>query len=400
MNTNEIKQLDKKYYMNTFGDRIPVSFKNGQGVKLYSDDGDEYTDFLAGIAVSAVGHNHKVLVDAIKSQAEKVLHVSNYYYIEEQSKLAQNICENSVADKVFLANSGAEANEGAIKLAKIYQYKKGHPEKYEIITLVNSFHGRTLATVAATAQEKFQTPFKPLTPGFSYVPINDLDAVKSAINDKTCAVMMEMIQGESGVNPLDEDYVKNVYAICKEKDILFIADEVQTGMGRTGKLFAYEHYGIKPDIFTLAKALGGGVPIGAVCAKDEVAESFAPSDHGSTFGGNPLASAAANAVFKIFKEEKLVENSAVVGAYLKEKLEALAKKYEIIKEVRGKGLMLGVELKGERAAHVKHLLFENKYLVGATATTIRLLPPLIITKSDVDDFVKVFEKALEESENE
>ncbi len=396
MKTSEIKELDKKYYMNTFGERIPVSFARGEGIKLYSDDGDVYTDFLAGIAVSAVGHNHKTLTEAIKAQAEKVLHVSNYYYIEEQARLAENICKNSVADKVFFANSGAEANEGAIKLAKIYQYKKGNPQKYEIITLVNSFHGRTLATVAATGQEKFQTPFKPLTPGFKYVNINDTQALKDAINENTCAVMMEMIQGESGVNPLDEAYVKEVYALCKEKDIIFICDEVQTGMGRTGKLFAYEHYGITPDIFTLAKALGGGVPIGAVCAVDSVAESFAPGDHGSTFGGNPLACAAANAVFKVFEEEKLVENSARVGAYLKEKLEALAKKCDAIKEVRGKGLMIGVELTAGNAADIKHKLFDEKYLVGATATTIRLLPPLVITEKDADDFAKVFEKVLGE----
>ena len=396
MNTNEIKALDKKYYMNTFGDRIPVSFKGGCGIKLYSDDGEEYTDFLAGIAVSAVGHNHEVLIGAIKNQAEKVLHVSNYYYIEEQAKLAENICKNSVSDKVFFANSGAEANEGAIKLAKIYQYKKGHPEKYEIITLINSFHGRTLATVAATGQEKFQTPFCPLTPGFVYVPINDLDALKKAINEKTCAVMMEMIQGESGVNPLDEEYVTEVYKLCVENDILFIADEVQTGMGRTGKMFAYEHYGIEPDIFTLAKALGGGVPIGAVCAKDEVAESFSPGDHGSTFGGNPLACAAANAVFEIFEKENLVKNSEEVGAYLKKKLCDLVKNCDKIKEVRGKGLMIGVELKEKNAPHIKHLLFDKKYLVGATDTTIRLLPPLVVSKKDADEFVKVFEKVLGE----
>lgn len=396
MKTSEIKELDKKYYMNTFGERIPVSFARGEGIKLYSDDGDVYTDFLAGIAVSAVGHNHKTLTEAIKSQAEKVLHVSNYYYIEEQARLAENICKNSVADKVFFANSGAEANEGAIKLAKIYQYKKGNPQKYEIITLVNSFHGRTLATVAATGQEKFQTAFRPLTPGFKYVNINDIAALKEAVNDNTCAVMMEMIQGESGVNPVDEVYVKEVYALCKEKDIVFICDEVQTGMGRTGKLFAYEHYGITPDIFTLAKALGGGVPIGAVCAVESVAESFAPGDHGSTFGGNPLACAAANAVFKIFEEEKLVENSARVGAYLKEKLEALAKKCDAIKEVRGMGLMIGVELTAGNAADIKHKLFDEKYLVGATATTIRLLPPLVVTEKDADEFMEVFEKVLGE----
>ena len=396
MKTNDIKNLDKKYYMNTFGERIPVSFTRGKGIKLYSDDGDIYTDFLAGIAVSAVGHNHKVLTKAIEKQAKSVLHVSNYYYIEQQALLAEKICTKSVADKVFFANSGAEANEGAIKLAKIYQYKKGHPEKYEIITLVNSFHGRTLATVAATGQEKFQTAFHPLTPGFKYVNINDIAELKTAINDNTCAIMMEMIQGESGVHPLDKEYVKEAYDLCKEKDIVFICDEVQTGMGRTGKLFAYEHYGIVPDIFTLAKALGGGVPIGAVCAKDSVAQSFAPGDHGSTFGGNPLACAAANAVFEIFEKEKLVENSEKVGAYLKEKLEKLAKECTKIKEVRGQGLMMGIELDGVGAPDIKHKLFEEKYLVGATATTIRLLPPLVITKKDADKFIKILEKVLGE----
>ncbi len=396
MKTNDIKNLDKKYYMNTFGERIPVSFVRGKGIKLYSDDGEVYTDFLAGIAVSALGHNHKTLTKAITKQAKSVLHVSNYYYIEQQAKLAEKICKNSCADKVFFANSGAEANEGAIKLAKIYQYKSGHPEKYEIITLVNSFHGRTLATVAATGQEKFQTPFKPLTPGFKYVNINDIAELREAVTDNTCAVMMEMIQGESGVHPVDEAYVKEVCALCKEKDIVFICDEVQTGMGRTGKLFAYEHYGITPDIFTLAKALGGGVPIGAVCANGKVAESFAPGDHGSTFGGNPLACAAANAVFEIFEKENLVENSAVVGAYLKEKLQTLAKKYDKIKEVRGKGLMIGIELCEANAQDIKHKLFDEKYLVGATATTIRLLPPLVITKKDADKFVAVFEKVLGE----
>ena len=393
MKTKEIAKLDKQYFMNTFGDRIPVSFKGGKGIKLYSDDGEVYTDFLAGIAVSALGHNHKALTKAIKNQAKKVLHVSNYYYIEEQARLAEKICTNSCADKVFFANSGAEANEGAIKLAKIYQYKKGNTEKSEVITLTNSFHGRTLATVAATGQEKFQEPFRPLTPGFHHVTINDIEALKNAVNDKTCAVMMEMIQGESGVHPLDEDYVKEVYKLCRENDMAFIVDEVQTGMGRTGKLFCYEHYGVEPDIFTLAKALGGGVPIGAVCAKDSFC-AFAPGDHGSTFGGNPLACAAGLAVFDTFEKEDLVKNSETVGEYLKEKLVALSKKYDTIKEVRGKGLMLGVEFTTPCAADIKHKLFDKKYLVGATATTVRLLPPLIITKSDADDFVEIFEKVL------
>lgn len=394
MTTSEIAKLDRQYYMNTFGERIPVSFRKGEGIRLYSDSGDVYYDFLAGIAVNAVGHSHPVFVNALCEQAKKLIHVSNYYYIEQQALLAKKIVSVSAADKVFFANSGAEANEGAIKLAKIYQYKKGNPEKYEIITLENSFHGRTLATVAATGQEKFSAPYHPLTPGFCYVPINDLDAFKAAVNGKTCAVMLEMIQGESGVHPLDLEYVKAVHKICKERDILFICDEVQSGMGRTGKLFAYEHYGVEPDIFTLAKALGGGVPIGAVCAKDFVAASFAPGDHGSTFGGNPLACAGALAVFDIFEKENLVENSRIVGAYFMQRLASLSKKVSCIKEVRGKGLMIGVEFTEPNANEIKHKLFEQHYLTGATATTLRILPPLIVTQADVDAFMNVFEQIL------
>lgn len=396
MTTAEIKALDGQYYMKTFGERIPVSFVRGEGLNLYSENGEVYKDFLAGIAVSAVGHNHPVLTEAICNQAKSVLHVSNYYYIEQQAKLAQKIVENSCADRVFFGNSGAEANEGAIKLAKIYHYKKGNPEKYEIITLVNSFHGRTLATVAATGQEKFSAPYHPLTPGFRYVPINDSEAFENAVTDQTCAVMVEMIQGESGVHPVDKAYIKKVYDICKEKDILFIADEVQTGMGRTGTLFAYEQFGIEPDIFTLAKALGGGVPIGAVCAKEFAADAFGPSDHGSTFGGNPLACAAGLAVFEVFEKEGLVENSKLVGGYMKEKLLTLAEKYSIIKEVRGEGLMLGVEFTDSIAGDIKHDLFDQKYLTGATATTLRILPPLMITKADADAFLDVLETVIKE----
>ncbi len=396
MTTKEIKQLDQQYYMKTFGERIQVSFCRGEGIHLYSDSGEEYTDFLAGIAVSAVGHNHPILTEAITNQAKSVLHVSNYYYIEQQARLAERLVKLSCADRVFFGNSGAEANEGAIKLAKIYQYKKGHAEKYEIITLVNSFHGRTLATVAATGQEKFSAPYHPLTPGFIYVPINDMDAFYKALSDKTCAVMVEMIQGESGVHPVDTAYIREISKICKEKDILLICDEVQTGMGRTGTLFAYEQFGIEPDIFTLAKALGGGVPIGAVCAKESVAQAFAPGDHGSTFGGNPLACAAGLAVLDILEQEHLVENSREVGAYLKDRLIALEGVYSCIKEVRGSGLMLGVEFTTAIAGDVKHRLFDKKYLTGATATTLRILPPLTVTKKDADDFIVVLETVLKE----
>ena len=309
MKLNEIIEMDKKYFMNTFGNRTPVCFEYGKGINLWDTDGKMYYDFLAGIAVSALGHSNPKLVNAIKTQAEKLIHCSSLYYIEPQAKLAKVIVENSCADKVFFANSGAEANEGAIKLARIYFGKKGKPGKFEIITLDKSFHGRTLATIAATGQDKYQKPYSPLTPSFSKVPINDLKALEKEITDATCAVMIEPIQGESGVNLTNIEYMMGVRKLCDEKGVLLIFDEVQCGLGRTGKLFGYQHFGIEPDIFTLAKALGGGFPIGALCAKDHVASAFEPGDHGSTFGGNPLACAAGLAVMDVILNEKLVENS-------------------------------------------------------------------------------------------
>ena len=387
MNLQEIMNLDEQYYMNTFGKRTPVCFTRGEGIHLYDTEGAEYTDFLAGIAVSALGHSHPTLKAALHNQVDKLLHTSSLYYIENQAKLAEQIVKHSVADKVFFANSGAEANEGAMKLAKIYFYKKNQPEKQEIITLKSSFHGRTLTCVAATGQEKYQKPYKPLTPGFTHVEINDFEALGKAVTEKTAAIMVELIQGESGVNPLTKEYVDKVVALCKEKDILLIVDEIQTGMGRTGAYFCYENYGIEPDIFTLAKALGGGVPIGAVCAKDAVC-AFAPGDHGTTFGGNPLATAAGLAVFEAMDEEKLVDNAKTVGAYLQESIKALES--PLIKEVRGMGLLIGVEFSEPIAKNVQAKLFEQKYLCGAVGDNIlRLAPPLILTKTDADAFVSV-----------
>ena len=392
---NTIKDLDKKYFMNTFGDRIPVCFEKGEGIKLFATDGDVYTDFFAGIAVNALGHSHKKYVETLKAQAEKLMHTSNLYYVKTQSFLAEKICKLSCADKVFFSNSGAEANEGAIKLAKIYFYKKGMPEKNEIITLNHSFHGRTLATVAATAQEKYQAPYKPLTPGFKHVEINDFDALLNAVNDNTAAIMVELVQGESGVYPCDKEYIKKVRKLCDEKEILLIADEVQTGVGRTGKMFAYEHFDIEPDIFTLAKALGGGVPIGAVCAKDFCAQAFTPGDHGSTFGGNPFCCEAANAVLDIIEEEKLVSNAEAVGKYFKASLEELKEKYNCIKEIRGLGLMCGIEFDEGLAKQINARLFEKKYLCGVCYNTLRVLPPLIVTKQDIDGFIKALADSIE-----
>ncbi len=393
MLSNIISDTDK-YYMNTFGSRTPVCFEKGDGMKLYDTEGNEYTDFFAGIAVTSLGHAHPGFTEGIKQQAEKLLHTSSLYYVENQAELAKRIVLNSCADKVFLSNSGAEANEGAIKLAKIYFYKKGI-DKSEIITLVSSFHGRTLTTVAATGQEKYQKPYRPLTPGFIHVPANDFVALENAVTDKTAAIMLEFIQGEGGVHPLDAEYVKKVRKLCDEKGILLIDDEVQTGIGRTGKMFAYENFGVEPDIFTSAKALGNGIPIGAVCAKEFVAEAFEPGDHGSTFGGNPFAAKAGCLVLDIMKKESLVENAAKMGEYFKARLEELKKDCDAIKDIRGMGLIIGVEI--QNAGEIVKKLFENKYLAGtAGANVLRILPPLIVTKEDIDKFIELLGNILKE----
>ncbi len=397
MKLNEIMELDSRYYMNTFGSRTPVCFEYGKGIRLYDTEGREYLDFLAGIAVNALGHGHPALVEAIRSQAEKLIHCSSLYYIEAQARLAALLAENSCADRVFFANSGAEANEGAIKLARIYFKKNGMPDKYEIITLKKSFHGRTLTTVAATGQAKYQKPYAPLIPGFKHVPLNDLASLEAAIGDSTCAIMMEPVQGESGVYPADVEYVRAVRKLCDEKGLLLIFDEIQTGIGRTGKLFGYQHFGVEPDIFTLAKALAGGVPIGALCAKQKIASAFEPGDHGSTFGGNPLACSAGLAVLRTILEENLVSNAEEVGNYLKESLKKLSERSTLISDVRGLGLMIGLQLSEGRAQEIKGRLFDKGFLVGNVGTdVIRLLPPLIVAKADVDAFVKAFGEVLAE----
>ncbi len=396
MKTEEIKALDKKYYMNTFGDRLPVSFDSGKGIELYSNEGDTYYDFLGGIAVNALGHSHPKLVAAIQNQAAKVLHTSSLYYIENQARLAEYLVKNTCADKAFFCSTGAEANEGAYKLARKYHYAKGDG-KYEIITLDHSFHGRTIATVAATGQEKYQKPYRPLPPGFVQVEPNSLDAVMAALTDKTGAIQVEPIQGESGVYPMDKEYLEGLRRLCDERDIVLIFDEVQTGMGRTGKLFASEYYGVYPDIFTSAKALGGGVPIGAVLAKDKFC-AFKPGDHGTTFGGNPLATAAGCAVFEIYEEEKILENTQKMSAYFMERLNALKAEFpDKITDIRGAGLLIGIELNPDIAKNVFDEMFRKKYLTSLCGgRTIRIAPPLIIKESDIDGFTAALAEALGE----
>ncbi len=396
MTLEEIKALDSKNYMNTFGARTEVAFQSGKGLELFATDGRVFKDFLGGIAVNALGHNHPVLTAALHSQVDKLLHTSNLYYIENHPRLAEKLVSGTCADRVFFCSTGAEANEGAIKLAKIYHYKKGS-NKYGVVSLDNSFHGRTIATVAATGQEKYQKPYRPLPAGFVQVKANDIDALKAAADEHTAAILLEPIQGESGVRPLDKEYLKEVRRFCDEKDIVLIFDEVQTGMGRTGSLFAYMDTGVEPDIFTSAKALGGGVPIGAMCAKQKFADAFEPGDHGTTFGGNPLACAAGLAVFEAFEKENLVENAKEMGEYFADSLNKLKQRTNgKITEIRGRGLLIGIELLEDISKVVFKALFEAGYLTSLCGgTTIRIAPPYIITKEDIDEFVLTLEKILE-----
>ncbi len=392
MDWQQISAIDEKYYMNTFGKRLPVAFDHGKGMYLYTEEGEKYLDMFAGIAVTALGHCHEAFTKAVIEQAGKLLHTSSLYYIKNQALLAKRICDCSVADRVYFGNSGAEANEAAMKLAKIYYYKQGK-DKYEIITLNNSFHGRTLATVAATGQPKYQKPYHPLVPGIKHVEINDFDALEVAVTDKTCAIMLEVIQGESGVHICDDEYLIKVRRLCDEKDIILIFDEVQTGMGRTGKMFAYQTTPVEPDVFTLAKALGNGIPIGAVCAREFAAKGFEPGDHGGTFGGNPLATAAGMAVFDAFEKEHICENAYDMGEYFEERVRALNS--PDILEIRRRGLMIGLQMPQGRAAQVQEKLFENHVLAGSCGGhTLRILPPLIITKAHIDEFISKLEVAL------
>lgn len=395
MNLNEIKELDQKYYMNTFGPRTPVCFTKGEGITLTDTEGLEYKDFFAGIAVNCLGYSHPRLVSELQEQVSQITHTSSVFYIENQARLAQMIAENCCCDRVFFASTGAEANEGAIKLAKKYFVEKGNPEKREFITLKNSFHGRTLATVAATGQEKYQKPYLPLLEKFTHVEVNDCDALKDAITPNTAAIMVEFIQGESGVLPLTQEFVDTISALCKENEILLIADEVQTGIGRTGKLFAHEWYNVEPDIITMAKGLGAGIPIGALAAKENVADAFKPGDHGTTFGGNPMSTRAGLVVLDELLNNGLMDHAKAMGDYFFEKLSNLAKSTDRIATVRGKGLMIGVVLNDEIAKEVGSKLRDNGFIAGVVGTKVlRLVPPFVLNETDIDEFVSALENVL------
>lgn len=393
MNTKEIIELGDKYLMRNYG-RIPMAPVRGEGARLWDADGKEYLDFVSGIAVNALGHCPLAVIEAVNDQVKKLIHCSNLYYIEPQVLLAKILVENSCMDKAFFCNSGAEANEAAIKLARKHAKVKHGPDKFEIVTALNSFHGRTLATITATGQPKYQKGFEPLPAGFKYVPFDDLNVMIDAVGPATCAVMLEPVQGEGGVNVPSDYYLKGVKALCDEYGALLIFDEVQTGLGRTGRLFAYQHFEVEPDILTLAKALGGGFPIGAMLAKGEAAETFQPGDHASTFGGNPLASAVALAAVEEIIEGKIVEHVNQVGKILYSKLVELSGKYHFIKEVRGMGLLLGMELDMEGKGIVSGCQEKGLLINCVNNNVLRFVPPLTISSNDVKQAVGILDEVM------
>ena len=395
MNTEQIKELASKYIINTYGIR-DLALVRGRGVNVWDAEGKEYLDFVGGIAVNLLGHCHPAVTTVIKSQAETLIHVSNLYYIEPQVKLAELLCQLSFGQKCFFCNSGAEANEAAIKLTRKYAKQQFGSDKYEIITMLGSFHGRTLATITATGQPKYHQGFEPLVPGFVYATFNNLDSVKEKINEHTCAIMVEPIQGESGVHPAKPEFIAGLRQVCDQYNLLLIYDEVQCGLARTGKMFAYELYDVPPDIMTLSKGLGGGVPIGAMVTTDKIAAAFSPGNHASTFGGNPLSTAAAYATLQTILKERLIENATKLGEYFFAQLLKLKNKYAFITEVRGKGLMLGIELDREGKPYVAKCT-EKGLLINCVADKVlRFLPPLIIKPKHIDTAINILDQVLSE----
>ena len=394
MNKNQkIALLTKKHVAQTYG-RYPIALVRGKGTKVWDKAGKQYLDFVSGLAVDNLGHCHPAVVSAIQNQAEKLLHVSNLYHIEPQSQLAEQLTSLCFAQKFFFCNSGTEAIESAIKLARKFSFDQGHTNRTEIITMHNSFHGRSMGALSATAQKKIHTGFQPLLPGFKYVPFNNIPAVKKAISKKTCAILVEPVQGEGGVNIPDPSYLKNLKSLCKKNNLLLIFDEVQTGFGRSGKLFAHELFKTKPDIMTLAKALGGGMAIGAMAATNRVMKSFVPGSHAATFGGNPLACAAALASLKVITGNGFLKKASETGTYFSECLQKLAQQHSIIKDVRGKGMILAIEL-DKPGAQVVLDCMEKGFLINCIQQNIlRFLPPLNISLEDINSLMPVLSESL------
>ncbi len=391
MTNAEIFALFEKHVIPNYT-RLPAALVRGKGSRVWDADGNEYLDLFPGWAVDGLGHCHPRVVEAVREQAGKLIHVANNFYIEPQGILARHIAEKSFGGKSFFCNSGAEAIEAALKLARL-----ARAGRWKFVTMLESFHGRTFGAISATGQEKYKLGFGPLVPGFTHVPFGDLDAVASAIDEETCAVMLEVVQGEGGVNVAREDYVRGLRKLCDERNCILVFDEVQTGMARTGRWFAYQHYGVEPDIMTLAKLLGGGVAIGAICAKDEVAEALKPGTHASTFGGNPLAAAAAVAVFEVIEEEGLVERARVLGDRIAGWFEARRERFGFIREVRHLGLMIGVEL-DRPGAEVARACFEKGLLINCThERVLRLVPAATIGEDELEKGLAILEGVLGEA---
>jgi len=393
MTTQETIEIFNKYVIGNYG-RLPRVIIKGEGCYLYDADGNKILDMFPGWAVSAIGHCHPKVVEALRKQAGELLHIDNTFYSQPQGQLAKLLSERAFGGKCFFCNSGAEANEAALKLARLHTSE----EKYKFITAEGSFHGRTFATMTATAQPKHHEGLLPLLPGFIYVPFNDIEALEKAFSDEVAAVMVEPIQGEGGINLGDAEYLRAIRRLCDENGALLIFDEVTTGIGRTGKWFAYQHYDVEPDIMTMAKALGGGVAIGAMMAKEEVAASLVPGKHATTFGGNALVCAASVAVIEVIEQESLLENANQLGQYTMDKLQQLKQKHSVIDSIRGVGLMIGVQLSSSGADIVDKCL-ENGLRINCTqGTVLRFMPPMIATKSQVDQAIEILDNVLSEDE--
>ncbi len=389
----EIQIQADKYIFQTYG-RFPLTLVRGEGCRVWDENGKEYLDFVGGIAVCALGHSSTLITKVLEEQSKALVHVSNLYYTVPQVKLARLLVENSFADRVFFCNSGAEANEAAIKLARRFSNEKFGNERHVIISMEGSFHGRTMATLSATGQDKIKKGYNPLLEGFRFVPFNDLPALERAMDKSVCAVILEPVQGEGGVICPREGYLQGVRKICNEKDIILIFDEVQVGMGRTGRLFAHEHFGVTPDIMTLAKALGNGLPIGAMLSKEYLSGAFSPGSHASTFGGTPLVTAVAGAVSRSLLYEGWIDNSRNMGEYFKKRLLVLKDRHAVIKEVRGIGLIIGMELDREGAGIVNACI-EKGFLINCThENVLRFVPPLIVGKNEIDLLVKALDDVL------
>ena len=395
MNTKQIIEEAESNLIHTYN-RYQIVLDKGDGVRLYDTDGKEYLDFGAGIAVFALGYNNKEYNDALKAQIDKLIHTSNYFYNEPAAMAAKALTAASGMDRVFFTNSGTEAVEGAIKLAKKYAYLKDGSTDHEIIAMEHSFHGRSMGALAVTGNKHYQEAFGPMIPGIRFAQFNNLASVKELVNDKTCAIIFETIQGEGGVYPAKKEFIEGVRKLCDEKGILLILDEIQCGMGRSGSMFAFQQYGVKPDIVTSAKALGCGVPIGAFMATEQVAKALVPGDHGTTYGGNPLACAAAVEVFRLFEKLNVTDNVKNVGKYLETQLKNLVEEYDIVKAQRGMGLIQGIELTVNPKDVIAKCLDNGLILFSAGTNVIRFVPPLVITSDDVDQMMVRLKKALDE----